>query len=316
MNLRDNVIYLLEKNKGEFISGQEIAESFNVSRSAVAKCISTLKNEGYPIKSVNNSGHCLEKSCDILSKSGIRAHLCDDTTEVLFFDVIDSTNNEAKRICADGRLQNVIVAANEQTAGRGRRGKSFFSPKESGLYFSIILHPDIELSDATGITAAAAVAVSEAILQATKKDPKIKWVNDIFIENKKVCGILTEAVTDFETMKLHSIVIGIGINLTTTDFPDEIKDIAVSVGTTLDRCEFIAKIYTRIKELCDNLPDRSFMDDYRRFSLVIGRRISFEKNGIPFLATAKDIQDDGSLLVVTESGEEMLLNSGEISIKL
>jgi BirA family biotin operon repressor/biotin-[acetyl-CoA-carboxylase] ligase len=186
MNLRDNIIYLLEKNKGKFVSGQEIAEQFNVSRSAVAKSIATLKSEGYNITSVNNLGHCLELSCDILSEQGIKANL-ECNADVIVYDIIDSTNNEAKRICADGNTNDVIIAANGQTDGRGRRGKSFYSPQKSGLYFSIILHPEIELSDATGITAAAAVAVSQVINETTKKDPKIKWVNDVFIENKKVC---------------------------------------------------------------------------------------------------------------------------------
>lgn len=315
MNLRDNIIFLLEMNRGQFISGQEIAKKSGVSRSAVAKCISTLKKEGYVINSVNNLGHCLDSECDILSVSGINAHL-DSDADVFVFDVIDSTNNEAKRICADGHQKNVIIAANGQTNGRGRRGKSFYSPSKSGLYFSLILHPDTDLSDATGITAAAAVAVSQVIAEETKKDPRIKWVNDIFIEDKKVCGILTEAVTDFETMNLQSIIIGIGLNLTTEDFPDDIKSIATSVGNTLNRCEIIAKIYSKIKTLCDALPDRSFMDDYRALSMVIGKTVTFEKNGTPYSAKAENILDDGSLTVVTEDGETMVLNSGEISVKL
>lgn len=315
MSLRDNIIYLLEKNKGKFVSGQEIAECFNVSRSAVAKSIATLKSEGYRINSVNNSGHCLDLACDILSVQGIKANLTAEA-EVIVYDVIGSTNNEAKRICADGITHDVIIASNCQTDGRGRRGKSFYSPSKSGLYFSIILHPEITLSDATGITAAAAVAVSQVIAEATKKDPKIKWVNDVFIDNKKVCGILTEAVTDFETMNLQSVIVGIGINITTEDFPDEIKEIATSVGSELNRCEIVAKIFSKLKAFCDNLPDRSFMDDYRRLSLVIGRNVSFIKNGVNHTAKAENILDDGSLVVITEKGEEMLLNSGEISIKL
>lgn len=315
MNLRDNIIYLLEKNKGSFISGQEIAERFSVSRSAVAKCIAALKNEGYVINSVNHIGHCLDASSDILSVQGIKAHLSHDA-DIIVYDIIGSTNNEAKRICADGIERDVIIAANGQTDGRGRRGKTFYSPSKSGLYFSIILHPEIELADATGITAAAAVAVSKVIAEATKKGPKIKWVNDVFIDNKKVCGILTEAVTDFETMHLQAVIIGIGINLTTEEFPDEIKDIASSVGCVTNRCEIIAKIFSEVKTLCDRLPDRSFMNDYRKFSLVIGRNVNFVKNGINYTAKAEDILDDGSLLVITENGEEILLNSGEISIKL
>ncbi len=314
MTLRDNIIFLLEKNKGQYVSGQEIAEKSNVSRSAVAKCISALKKDGYSINSVNNLGHCLDADCDILSEQGIHAHL-DNEAEVIVFDLIDSTNNEAKRICANESNKDFIIAANGQTNGRGRRGKVFYSPALNGLYFSLVLHPDIELKDATGITAAAAVAVAQTIIETTKKDPKIKWVNDIFIENKKVCGILTEAVTDFETMNVQSVIVGIGVNLTTEIFPDEIKEIADSVGK-IDRCEFIASVFAKIKALCEKLPDRSFMDDYRKLSLVIGKKVHFIQNGVSYIATAKDILNDGCLLVETEDGNEILLNSGEISIKI
>ncbi|MBQ9847550.1 MAG: biotin--[Clostridia bacterium] len=316
MSLRDSIIYILEKNRGSFVSGQAIAEEAGVSRSAVAKCVSQLKADGYPIASVNNMGHMLEQSCDILSESGIKANLEDFNGFVKVFDTIDSTSSEAKRMIAQGLNEPAIFAAEEQTAGRGRRGRSFFSPSKCGVYFSAVLYPGVALEDATAITAAAAVAVVEAIKNATKKDPKIKWVNDIFIDNKKVCGILTEAVSDFESGSVQAVIVGIGINLTTDCFPEELACIAGSLGKQLDRCALIADIFERLSRLCAVLPERSFMNDYREYSLVIGRSITFSRNGVDYTAVARSITDSGELEVLTDSGEIMFLNSGEISIRL
>lgn len=316
MSLRDKIIYILECHKGEFVSGQEMANSANVSRSAVAKCIARLKSEGYLIKSVNNLGHSLDTECHIISEYGIRAYLSDNSDiEIKTFDTIDSTNSEAKREIAAGLTKDGIIAADFQTQGRGRRGRSFYSPQNSGLYFTMILHPDTDISDATGITAAAAVVTADIIKSETKKDPKIKWVNDIFIDGKKVCGILTEAVADFESNKVEAVVVGIGINLTTENFPAELENIAGNAGS-MNRCKIIARIYEKLNYYCKLLPKREFMADYKKYSLVLGSEITFERNGNSYSAIAEDILDDGSLLVKTHNGDNMILNSGEISIKV
>lgn len=316
MTLRDRILLLLEKNKGKFISGQEIAENAGVSRSAVAKCVAMLKSEGFQIRSVNNQGHCLELDSDILSESGIRANLEDEGVEIEVFESIDSTNSEAKRRIAQGLDSDAIFASETQTAGRGRRGKSFYSPSSSGIYFSAVLHPEVGLADSTAMTSAAAVAVCEALSCITNKRPAIKWVNDIFIDGRKVCGILTEAVSDLESGRVQAVIVGIGLNLTTEDFPEELRSIAGSVGKNADRCALIANIFTRLKNYSVQLPDRKFMDDYRKNSLVIGRDISFTKNGIDYTARGVDIHNDGGLEVITSNGEKMILNSGEISVKL
>lgn len=315
MVLRNKVIYMLERRKGEYISGQEIARKCNVSRSAVAKCVTALKAEGYPISSVNKLGHSLDKNCDILSESGILAAL-NENAEVKVFSQIDSTNSEAKRALSNGLSANAIFAAEEQTAGRGRRGKSFYSPKQGGIYFSCVLYPNVGLSDSAALTCATAVAVCEVLESTTKKHPQIKWVNDIFIDGKKACGILTEAVSDFESGTVQAVIIGIGINLTTEDFPEELAEIATCVGAKTDRCRLIANIYSRLKSICAELPSKGFMEEYRKRSLVLGRPITFLRNGINYTANALAIHDDGGLEVLTEEGESLILNSGEISIKL
>lgn len=316
MTLRDKIIYMLVSERGKFVSGQEIAKSENVSRSAVAKCVASLKDDGFDITSVNNLGHRLNSTGNVLSEGALRAYLNDNEIDVRVFSVIDSTNTEAKRALTSGLCGNALFVADEQTAGRGRRGRSFYSPKTHGIYFSCVLHPEVSLADSTAITSACAVAVCDALKNATKKDPKIKWVNDIFIDNLKVCGILTEAVSDFESGRVESVIVGIGINLTTDVFPDELKGIASCVGEELDRCALVADIYLRLKALCDALPDRAFMDKYRDYSLVLGKTVNFTRNGTDHQAKAVSINDNGELAVICDSGEEMLLNSGEISVKL
>ncbi len=316
MTLRDSIISMLETHKGEYISGQSIADALSVSRSAVSKCINSLKNEGFDIKSVNNLGHCLDTNCDIISSAGILSHIEDENIEVRVFKTIDSTNSEAKRAITNGLTADAIFIADEQTSGRGRRGRSFYSPKTSGLYFSCVLHPTVSLAESTLLTAAAAVAVCESIEEITKKHPKIKWVNDIFIDRKKVCGILTEAVSDFESGRVQAVIVGIGINLTTEYFPDEINQIAASVGQNINRNYLSAIVFKKLKAFCDSLPEKGFMEEYRKRSLVLGETVYFTRNGIDYTAKAEEILDDGGLAVTTDDNERIVLQSGEISVKL
>lgn len=234
-------------------------------------------------------------------------------TEIHVYNCIDSTNNAAKRALSDGLEHNALFIANCQTDGRGRRGKSFYSPDGSGLYFTAVVFTDAPLEDCVGITSAAAVAVVETINEVTKKHPLIKWVNDIYLDGKKICGILVEAANGNNNRR--AMVIGIGINLTTEVFPSELNDIAGSLGEDIDICVFSARLFERLHQYCVCLPDKSFMDAYRKYSMILGRQVFFTRNGIEYTATAESIDDKGELLVITDDGERMILNSGEISIK-
>ncbi len=239
-----------------------------------------------------------------------------DNVKIFVFQSIDSTNSEAKRHINNGLTDDAIFVAEHQTAGRGRSGKSFFSPSESGLYFTAVLHPNTSIEDTVGITAATAVVVTEILEKTTKKHPKIKWVNDIFVDGRKVCGILAEAISDFESNVNKAVIIGIGINLTTTDFPDEIKQIAGNIGANIDKNYLSAELFNGLKNVCKDLQSKNFMKVYREKSLVIGKNISFTRNGIEYTATAMDISDDGSLKVIADNGDILHLNSGEISIRI
>lgn len=250
----------------------------------------------------------------IISEKEIRKYL-NEEIDIFIFDCIDSTNTEAKRKIKDGLKKDAIIIAREQTAGRGRQGKSFYSPVDSGFYFTAVLHPENRIEEVVGITTATAVVVVDVLKKQTKKHPKIKWVNDIYIDEKKVCGILAESVFDFEQGKSDAVIVGIGINLTTESFPNEISSIAGSIGSEINKSLLAAELFKGLKNICGDLAQRNFMKEYRRDSMILGREIRFSKNGTNYKAIATDITRLGELKVITEKGEEMLLNSGEISIK-
>ena len=233
--------------------------------------------------------------------------------EVIYFKTTDSTNTQAKKLVQDGKSGCFLVVANEQTNGRGRQGKSFYSPKDTGIYMSFVFHPKKSFEGAVASTTAAAVAVCRAIENLTDLSPKIKWVNDIYIENKKVCGILCEAVSDIETNTLSSVIIGIGVNISTEDFPSDIEN-AASLSKDIGRAELIAEITRQLEEVVSK-DFCEFIDYYRSRSMIIGKEIAFIQNGVATKATALEIESGGGLVVELENKEIKTLRSGEISIR-
>jgi BirA family biotin operon repressor/biotin-[acetyl-CoA-carboxylase] ligase len=229
---------------------------------------------------------------------------------ILELDEIDSTNSEAKRR-ADSESGSLLITARTQTGGRGRMGRSFYSPKDTGIYMSYLYRPKTALSQNIAVTSATAVAVCRA-LKYFGFDPKIKWVNDIYLGDKKVCGILCESVTNHIGT---AVIIGIGVNVSTENFPDEIIDTAVSLGENTDSISLTAKIFTELLSVIDRLETREFISEYKDLSLCLGRKITFIKDGISTVATAIDIDSNGGLIVETDYGTDVL-SSGEISVKL
>ena len=215
MSTKDTVLALFEKNKGFFISGERIAEELNISRTAVWKAVKKLQSEGYEINAVTNRGYCLDKESDVLTVRGIRSQLdenCKNLRPEVFVRV-DSTNTKCIEKAEKGEPEGYVAIAGSQSAGRGRRGKAFFSPAESGIYMSILFRPEgLTENQVLHFTTMAAAAVSEAIETVSGKKAEIKWVNDIFIDGKKVCGILSEASYGIQTGKLEYVIVGIGIN--------------------------------------------------------------------------------------------------------
>ena len=312
MALKEEVLKYLSDNSSEYISGEELAHSLGKSRTAVWKAIKSLQADGYRIDAVTNRGYMLDAGNDILNAQEIKKSLSFDC-RVEYYKTLDSTNNVAKRIIAEGEDDILLVVGEEQTAGRGRQGKSFYSPGGTGIYMSLVVHPMIELQNAVTATTAAAVAVCRAIESLTDKKPMIKWVNDVYLNGKKICGILTEAVTDFETQTVSSIIIGIGINLTTKDFPRDVQN-ASCLNADVKRAELIGAVANELNRIV-NSGYGEFMEYYRVHSLVVGEDIVFIKNGVSTSARAVGIDDFGGLEVELADGTHYTLRSGEITVR-
>lgn len=244
----------------------------------------------------------------MLSKESIST-LINERVDVYVYDTVTSTNDVARELCSDDGC--ILVVADGQTNGKGRQGKSFFSPHDSGLYFSLAIDTDSPAFDFTGVTCAVAVAVSRAVLKVAETETKIKWVNDLYLGDRKVCGILVQAVS--ENGRIRKLIIGVGINISTIDFPDEIKDIAGSLGKNVDRNVLTAESVNNILDLIF-AKSEEYIDEYRSKSNVIGREITYIQNGISHTATAVDIDKKGGL-VVRNTKETITLTSGEISVR-
>ena len=323
MSVKEAVLSRLELHRGEDISGEALAKELGVSRAAVWKAINSLKEQGYPIESSTNRGYRLSNSADILSAEGIKLHLVGAAAlaDVSVYDEIDSTNLEAKRRAANGVQNTTVIVADSQTIGRGRFSRSFYSPEGCGIYMSILLKPTQEqISEAVMMTTAAAVAVCRATSALSDVSTGIKWVNDIYVDGKKVCGILSEAIFDIESASIGSIVIGIGINFKngTEPFPAEIAGIAGTFfgeNPPVSRNRFAAQVVNELLTILPDLSKREFLKEYRERSILIGEEIVYSRGNEKFAATAEDIDGDGALVVRYEDGRVEALNSGEVSVR-
>lgn len=323
MSVKNEVKKLLEANREKSLSGQEIANKLGVTRAAVWKAVNALKKEGYGIDAVNNLGYRLTKESDILSAEGIAPALAEPyrNNPVYVYKSLDSTNQEAKRRALEGGEEGLVVLAEEQTAGKGRRGRGFYSPPGCGLYMSVLFRPQKkQAEDIVLVTTAASVAVCRAIRRVLGEEPEIKWVNDVCLRGKKICGILTEAVSDFESGQIGTVVVGIGINYIEPKqgYPDELKDIVgfVCKDASVPRNTLAAAVLNELFRLYDSLPNRDFIADYRRWSNVIGKEVRFTSGDSWEDAFAVDICEDGGLLVELKGGERKVLHSGEISLRV
>lgn len=313
MSTKEQILKHLIEKSDKFVSGEEIAEAIGVSRAAVWKGIKSLQKEGYDIDAVTNRGYRLSQNNDILNEQIMSPKIA-DSVRVFYYPVVDSTNTQAKRLINDGEKGDMLVICDEQSAGRGRQGKSFYSPALTGIYMSYVTHPMAPLQNAVTATTAAAVAVCRAIEMLTDKKPQIKWVNDVYLGNKKICGILTEAVTDFESQTVSSVIIGIGMNVKTVHFPDSVEN-GASLNVNIKRADLIAQITKELVEI--NSSDYSdFIEYYRSHSMIIGKKINFIENKKITPATAIEIDSTGGLMVKLENGDITTLRSGEISIRM
>ncbi len=336
ITVKDRVLSTLCKDYGTYHSGQEIAEALHVTRAAVWKAIGKLREEGYEIDGTTNRGYALMQNADALSEETVRAFLNPEAAAFFRVEcvaVTGSTNNDLKVRGQEGEPEGLVIAAEAQTAGKGRQGRSFYSPKNTGLYFSLLLRPELNAQDAVLITAAAAAVSAKACEKACDNlsfgDISIKWVNDLYLNGRKVAGILTEGALSIETAKLDYAVLGIGFNLYTPagGWPEEIRDVAGSlVPESAEavrqkglRSRIVAEFLNEFLPVYRTLAERSFLEEYAKRQMVVGREVEVMAGDPPYrTALAIGVDADCHLLVhYPEDPENELhaLNSGEVRIK-
>nr|WP_295277298.1 biotin--[acetyl-CoA-carboxylase] ligase [uncultured Blautia sp.] len=322
MTVKSRLLELLEQHKGETLSGEDIGRALSCTRAAVWKAVNSLRQEGYLIEAGPNKGYMLARESNLVSAEGIRLFLEHSQVEIRIFDKISSTNLEARQMAVSGQAgHGSFVVAMEQTAGRGRRGREFYSPKDSGIYLSVILEPQGTLEGSLLITTAAATAVYKAVKEVCKVELGIKWVNDLYKDGRKVCGILTEAVTDFESGNIEFAIVGIGLNLyvESKKFPEELQEIAGGIyedsqsANAADRNQLTARI---VNYLLEETRELKLSEEYVEHNIVPGNEITIIDNKNSREAKALSICPDGKLLVQESDGTENKLSFGEISIKI
>ena len=320
--LCEQVLALLEQNRGRIVTGGEIARQLKVSRTAVWKTVAALREKGHEIESAQSSGYRLNHESDGLDLKAIGYGL---TTEKLgrsmeLLKSVDSTNTYLKRKDISSLPDGHAVIADGQTGGRGRKGRTFCSPKGNGVYISCLLKPQIPLSETAFLTICAAVAVCRAVNDVCGIKAEVKWVNDIYLDGKKLCGILTEAGVNAEMQCVDYAVVGIGVN--TGDIPPEIEHIATSVyeasGVKGIRNRLAAGILNHFEQVylgfIQDGKKQEILDEYTRRLFIIGKTVKVEDTSGGYEAEVLGVDDMGRLLVKRPDGQTDALNAGDISI--
>ncbi len=320
---KDRVLAILSK-ENEYISGELISRKLGISRAAVNTAVKSLRAEGYVISSVTNRGYHLESVPDLLTSGALLACLPEERMRtVTVLDKTDTTNLRLKELAYAGAPEGSVVIANEQTAGRGRRGRTFASPKDTGVYLSYLLRPAALPADTVNITAWTAAAVCLAVEEACGTAPGIKWVNDLVMNGRKICGILTEMTVESESGSIDSLIVGIGLNVNNLeeDFPEEIRQVATSIrqetGQVCSRAKLAACVIRQMDAMYKSWPREKdkYLNIYRKADITAGRDILVSGKDGDVPAKAVCITDDYSLLVRYADGSTQTLSSGEVSIK-
>ena len=319
---KDLVLETLWANADENLSGEELASRLSLSRAAVWKAVEQLRAEGYLIESAPRRGYRLLSRSDVLSAAGILRHLKSQGLRLRYEPEIGSTNTALKELANAGEPAGLALVAGRQSAGRGRMGRSFYSPGDTGVYLSLLLRPTLPAAEATGLTACAAVAVAETLEELSGRSAQIKWVNDIFMAGRKVCGILTEAALDCESGQMSYAVLGVGVNALEPPggFPPELRDIAGAVFRERDlpelRCRIAAGILDRLWAFCGGETIAYCFEPYRARSLVLGREVELLSPGQePIPARVLALEQDYALRVRLADGSERRVQSGEVRVK-
>lgn len=320
--MKTEILRYLKEADG-YISGQELCGKFNVSRTAVWKVIKQLEAEGYEIEAVRNRGYRLRTSGDILSAAELLSGMKGKWAgrNILYFDEVDSTNTAAKRAAEDGAAHGTLTVAERQTGGKGRRGRSWESPRGTGIWMSLILRPKMPPVHASMLTLTAALAVADGIESQTGCGAWIKWPNDIVINGKKICGILTEMSADPDC--INYVVVGMGINVNTEEFPEGIRETASSIylenGKKLKRSALVSAVMeafeARYETFMETADMSGLMETYNRRLANCGRSVRVLAPSGEYSGTALGIDRGGELLVKTEDGNVQRVISGEVSVR-
>lgn len=328
--MKETILKIL-KNTDAYVSGQELCETLQVSRTAIWKSINQLKETGYEIEAISNKGYHLISCPDIITDFEIESNITTQLGKhVKYYDKIDSTNTQAKRLAEEGAEHGLLVVTEQQSAGKGRRGKGWESPSGTGIWFSLILKPDIEPSKASILTLIAALSVSKGIEKETGLCTNIKWPNDIVINKKKVCGILTEMSSELDY--IHYIIVGMGINVNMEYFPEDIAAMATSlylekkkesnraevikirrsliIKSILESMEEYYSIFLKTKSL------EPFMEEYNQRLVSIQKEVKLiGENQTEQVGKCLGINKWGELRVQFKDGTIKEILSGEVSVR-
>ena len=324
MSTRDRLLSYLKEEKGNWISGELLSNKLAVSRAAIWKHVRKLKEDGYVIESSPKKGYLLSNSPDLLLPSEIEEGL--DTKvfgkgNIIYFKETDSTNIKAKDLAAKGAPEGTVVVAEKQTKGRGRRGRSWFSPSGDGIYTSLILRPTMSPGETPRITLMTAVAMAEALLSLTQLKIRIKWPNDILVNGKKIAGILTEISTEMDGV--NYIIVGLGLNVNTPaeSFPAEIKGEATSIlietGKQFPRAPLVREYlrwYEKYYEIFNKRGFESIIHRWKELADIAGQQIVVDVLGEKYIGEVLDVDSDGVLILRDSKGNTHRIFSGDVTL--
>lgn len=324
MVTKEKLLICLKEKKGEWVSGESLTEELAVSRTAICKHIKRFREEGYDIASSTRKGYLFRSPTERLLAREIQQDLgtyAFGKGQIHYFDEIDSTNVEAKLLAGKGAPEGTLIVAEKQRLGKGRRGRTWFSPDGEGIYLSLVLRPAIPASEAPRITLMTAVAVADAVLSFANIPVVIKWPNDILVRRRKLAGILTEMSTEMDSVEY--IVVGLGLNVNTPakGFPREICEQATSLfvetGRRVSRIRILKAFLEHFERNYERLVTVGFdpiMDRWRELTNVFGQRVRVEAIGNEYFGEVVDVDGDGILILKDESGELQKVLCGDLCI--
>jgi len=318
-----NEILRALRETDSYVSGQELCRKLGVSRTAVWKNIRSLQEDGYEIEAVTNRGYRLAGVPDTIAEEEVASRLQTERMgrQIRYFSRIDSTNQYAKRIAEEGAPDGTLIIADEQTAGKGRSGRTWVTPPAEAIAFTLLLRPKLSPDRISMVTLVMGLAVTNAVNSLYGVSAGIKWPNDVVIKGRKLCGILTEMSA--EVRQVNYIVIGVGINANLTSFPEEIREIATSLklelGRDINRAELIARVMAEFERLYAEFEAQgdlgAVMQEYNELCLNAGSKVRvLDPNG-EYTGTSRGINSMGELLVETEDGKMQEVYAGEVSVR-